>query len=207
MPKKIDLTGRSFGRLTVLSENGRSTHGAILWACRCACGGFCVVVGDRLRTGHTRSCGCLAREIATERAATMNVTHGQSTSRAYHLWSGMMTRCLNPKRSTWGRYGGRGITVCERWRSFENFYADMGDPPARMSLDRIDNDKGYEPGNCRWANAHTQSQNRRHCLQVSYGGMTMTLAEWGRHLGISRWTLYDRYRRGLRVPELFEVCS
>ena len=151
----IDLTGRQFGRWHVIAslpERQRSRGRAfILWLCRCDCGSERIVRGSNLQSGCSKSCGCL------------NAKHGQSRprSRAYQCWGNMKSRCFNPRCISYPWYGDRGITVCERWLIFENFYADMGDPPPGMSLDRINNDGNYEPGNCRWATVAEQTANRR----------------------------------------------
>lgn len=126
-----------------------------------------------------------------------------SHSRAYTSWRGMIDRCTNPNMASWKDYGGRGITVCERWRTFEHFYADMGDPPGGMTLDRIDVDGNYEPSNCRWATTAVQSRNRRNNVFITDDGVTQTLHDWAREKGISAGTLSYRFHQGWRPPEIW----
>ena len=135
----IDLTGQIFGRLVVIQRNGSSKRGEALWTCKCDCGSMLNVTGYHLRTGHTRSCGCLLREITIYR----NTTHGMSRMPGYNSWKDMLNRCCNEKHKYYEYYGGRGIIICKRWEKFENFYADMGEKPKGMTLDRENNSKGY----------------------------------------------------------------
>jgi hypothetical protein len=156
--KPYDITGRTFGRLTVL-RRGENIGDQSGWVCLCTCGKTCHVWRSALVVGRTRSCGCLNAELASARRKT----HGQSKGvREYRIWSGMKARCKNPSAARWKRYGGRGITVCERWQnSFEAFLADMGPCPSpKHSIDRINNDGNYEVGNVRWATPSEQMKNR-----------------------------------------------
>jgi hypothetical protein len=160
-----DLTGRSFGRLTAQWPAGIDRNRNAHWLCLCTCGNLRTINGHSLRLGLTRSCGCLQVENGSHSAGG-NAIHGHArraqVSREYQSWLHMTQRCANPKRKDWKRYGGRGITVCERWMRFENFLADVGSRPPGMSLDRFpDNNGNYEPGNVRWATPKQQAGNRR----------------------------------------------
>jgi len=162
--RAVNLIGQRFGRLLVTAPAAAIGHGAARktqWACRCDCGALLEVRTGHLKNGNTRSCGCL--HVETSAAACVRRTkHGRARSPEYAAYHAMLQRCTNARHKSFADYGGRGIAVCARWQeSFENFLADMGERPDGMSLDRIDNDRGYEPGNCRWATDAVQVQNRR----------------------------------------------
>jgi len=200
MSKRIDLTGQRFGRLTVVEKAERATDGRALWRCTCECGGEKITRAQRLSSGATRSCGCLGREKSAERAPDLsraNRTHGMTDTPEYESWSAMVQRCTNQRNPDYSGYGGRGITVCGRWRtSFEAFYADMGPRPAETSLDRIDVNGNYEPGNCRWATRKEQQRNTRRNRLVMAFGEELPLAEWAERIGIDYGALQGRLDRG-----------
>jgi hypothetical protein len=162
--KRITL-GERFGRLTALANTKTKTYPSksrvLYYECRCDCGNILFVTIYALRSGNTRSCGCLQVDITRGRSITHGFSFRRSGKRVYRIWCCMITRCTNPKATRYENYGGRGITVCERWLKFENFLEDMGEPPEYHSIDRLDNDAGYSKENCAWRTASQQSLNRR----------------------------------------------
>lgn len=171
------MAGQRYGRLTVLGLAGRAPSGR-LWDCRCTCGRSKVILGTALRSGHTKSCGCLFTEITNRARRHGHRRGGGRTSAEYEIWRAMKARCTNPKATNFAYYGGRGIAVCERWlTSFEDFLADMGPRPTPdHSLNRIDNDGPYAPQNCRWATKQEQANNKRSNRYVIIDGSRLTLA-------------------------------
>ena len=189
MPKRGDLSGKRFGRLLVIGYTGITSDGVTLWKTRCACGAEKVHRAKGLRNGTTQSCGCLHREIIS--------THRMSLHPAYSVWRQMRDRCTKPSHKYWNYYGGRGITVCDAWRaSFEGFWADMGPTwVAGLTIERIDNNGNYEPGNCCWATRKVQAQNRRNTIRI-HG---MSLAAYADSVGVDRSTARWRYAKGAPI--------
>ncbi len=195
----INLVGKRFGRLQVVAREG-VLSGEAAWACDCDCGCSVVVRGYSLRKGHTQSCGCLQRE----RAALAKQTHGLRRTREYNIWFSMKYRCQSESSLAYKDYGGRGVTVCDRWSEFAAFYADMGPSPKDGSIERIDNALGYEPSNCRWASAAEQARNKRNNVVIEHDGVSMCLSDWARSIGVSRGCLRGRLRRGWTSADIFQ---
>lgn len=196
---KKDRTGVRYGRLLVVGFShfeGKNVY----WDVRCACGTNKVVMGNSLQCGHTKSCGCLVREIA--RNLPRKITHGMSKSRTYRVWSDMKQRCLNKNKERYFDYGGRGIKVCDRWLNFENFYEDMGDAPDTLTIERVDNNEGYSKSNCRWTTTKDQSRNKRNNITLKHNNKSLIASDWAKETGISKSTILERFHKGLPVMEV-----
>ena len=202
----IDMTGEKHNRLLVVSYFGKDKGRKSMWLCKCDCGKKCIVDGYKIRTGKTKSCGCLSSELAKERLTT----HGMSSSRIYSIHNAMNERCFNSNTIEYHNYGGRGITVCEEWKgrkgfenfakwSFENGYAD------NLSIDRIDVNGNYEPNNCRWITHKEQCNNTRFNKIIEYQGEKHTLKEWSEILKIPYKRLKRRLDLGWNVEKAFET--
>jgi hypothetical protein len=195
----LDLTGQTFGRLTVLRRDVNSKPKKVKWVCLCTCGKETSALTGNLRNGHTTSCSCAQRSYI----------HGHcprgKRSRVYNAWMNMRDRCLNQNRPSYVYYGGRGITICDRWLdSFENFLADMGEPPDGYELERVNNELGYSPENCVWANRKTQCRNTRSNRLVTYKGETRCIAEWSEILNMKYGTLRGRLDNNWTIERAFE---
>lgn len=202
-----DITGQRFERLTAVRPVGKNKGKGVMWECVCDCGNTIITCGSDLRRGKTRSCGCYAREKARDTCLRRNITHGMTGTRVFNIWVGMRKRCLNPKEPSYKNYGERGITICDEWLDFNNFYewAITNGYNDSLTVDRIDVNGNYEPTNCRWATHKEQANNTRRSRFITYDGKTMTLQQWSDETGINHMTLYDRiYKSGWTVGEALE---
>lgn len=202
MAHKIDITGQKYGRLTALKEVPSNNKGT-MWMCRCDCGNIKTVYLGHLRMGRIKSCGCLQNEARIEN----KTTHGCSNTRMYSIWESMKQRCHNPKNHAYPRYGGRGIHVCAEWGAFDNFkrWAEMNGYQDDLTLDRIDNDLGYSPSNCRWITMKEQQSNRRNNRFMTLDGITMTLQQWSESTGISADVICSRIKNGWSVDRAIKT--
>lgn len=203
---KNDLTGQRFGRLTVIGIDERGTR-KTYYNCQCDCGLVKSVRADSLTAGTIRSCGCLKKEQDAENLIA-NHSHRMSGTRMYEIWQGIKGRCYNPHDTRYERYGGRGIKVCDEWRnSFQAFYdwAMANGYDESLSIDRIDNDGNYEPGNCRWANLKEQARNRTSNVKIRIGNSTRTLTEWCEIFDVDVKMVNARYQRNgfISIDKLF----
>ena len=210
MPKALDLSDQVFGRLTVIARaprRGTKTR----WLCRCSCGTETITDTGSLTRSLTQSCGCFQRERVSESATVNSATHGHKrggiSTRTHSCWRNMLSRCYCKGRNDYSRYGGRGITVCDRWRLFENFLSDMGECPQGMSLDRINNDGNYEPDNCRWVSHKEQMNNMSRNRKFTLNGVTKTLQQWSEYLGVHKTTLGSRANKGWPIEKILSPST
>ena len=191
---KIDMIGKRFGNLTVISQAESIESCRPRWLCHCDCGNNRIVRGVSLRRGDTKSCGCLKIEHA-KTLSNDNITHGESKTRLYRIWFNIRSRCNKSSHIDYPKYGARGIRVCDEWDgnfvafrdwAMSNGYAET------LSIDRIDNNGNYSPINCRWVNSEVQNNNKRSNHYLTYNGETLTLAQWAKKFGINKNTLYSR---------------
>ena len=194
MPKRVfDLAGQQFGRLKVVNSVYVKGAGTV-WVCKCECGNEIFARAGNLTRGNTKSCGCL-------RKRTKPISHPKPPRRGDTKlsWELMINRCHNRKSEKWKDYGGRGITVCPQWLDYNTFLADMGERPLGTTLDRIDNDGNYEPGNCRWATAKQQANNRRDNVRLQAFGREQTLRQWAEEYKLPVSTFAGRLQKGMEV--------
>jgi len=201
----INRQGFRFGKLTVIERDntkGPASKGRrVFWICMCDCGKIKSIRGHELSSGACKSCGCEQKRLLSERAKT----HGMTKTRAYRSWQSLKDRCENQNNSHYKSYGGRGISYCERWKSFESFFEDMGIPEKGMTLDRIDVNGNYTPENCRWADVVTQSNNLR--SNVLWRGEKMTIKNLAHISGVARTSLNKLIKKGLPVEEAVKIAK
>lgn len=188
--------GMRFGRLTVTGKSPRSRPRRAWWDCVCDCGNRASPRADGLRNGTSQSCGCIQREWVSS-LGSQKKKHGRTETREYETWQRMLQRCFNENSLDYPDYGGRGITVCERWRdSFSNFFEDMGERPPLLTLERLDVHGDYCPENCAWATQTEQSRNRRHSIYVRTPEGTIALGEYAQRNSLRYKVAYSLFRRG-----------
>lgn len=203
-PKNFkDLTGLTFGRLTVIKRAGNIGDRRTTWLCKCECGNEKIIEGDSLRSGKTKSCGCIRSETMRKK----KLIHGFGNERLWDIWKHMNNRCYNTSHPNYKRYGGRGITVCDEWKNdylafkewaLNNGYAE------NLTIDRKDNDGNYEPSNCRWVILDEQNYNKRNTVFITINGETRNLKEWSEISGLSKHLIYSRFRRGWNGTDLLK---
>lgn len=199
MPKKIEVVGLKSGRWTVLRRDESKSMYCI---CRCECGTVKSVSLSSIRQQKSKSCGCLQADNGPP-----NKRHGMTQTPTYKTWSHMLYRCLNESSASYPNYGGRGITVCKEWLSFDAFFADMGVKPAGTSIDRIDNNKGYSPTNCQWSDKRAQANNRRTSRLINWNGEERTLADLSRIAGISIGSFWSRLNSGWSIERIMTTAT
>lgn len=199
--RKLNLVGRKFGKLTVISASNKTESSPYYWNCRCECGNEAAVIVASLMRGATRSCGCGMHCHHVK-------THGAKNTPLYSRWRGVLTRTSNRNHHSFHAYGGRGISVCERWHKFENFRDDMGETfETHLEIERIDVGGDYSPENCKWATKAEQGLNQRTNHRIKWNGKILPLTEWSRIIGVNASTLWYRLRRGWTVDRALSTPS
>lgn len=185
-----------YNNLTAIKFYRRTLQYRLYWLFKCDCGKEKVILVDNVKSGKSKSCGCLWKE----KIKGNNTTHGMAGTKTYCSWANMKYRCLNKNRKRYKDYGGRGIIICDRWlNGFTNFYADMGECPQNKTLDRKDNNGNYKPNNCRWATSKQQHNNKRTNHLITYKNKTQNVTQWAEKIGIDRGVIYERLKRGWSI--------
>jgi len=204
--KQINLVGQKFGRLLVISENGRNKNGEKTYLCQCDCGNTITVRSYGLRCGETQSCGCLQKERTSEASTKHGDCKRRNKSSLYSRYKHMIWRCNNPNCKDYDNYGGRGIKVCKEWlddyKTFKQWAMDNG-YEEHLTIDRIDVNGNYEPDNCRWITLAEQENNRRDNVYLTYQGITKTASQWSKLLGIKPSAIYYLKRKQLSDDDIF----
>lgn len=199
-----DIAGERFGMLLVLSYAFTNKNRKAVWLCQCDCGNKAHVAGSKLRQGSTQSCGCLKKRALQK----MAFRHGQHKTRLYEIWSGMKKRCYNKNAVQYKDWGGRGIKVCKKWHAFKAFYewAKANGYKDGLTIERINNDRGYSPNNCTFIPKAKQSRNRRNSIFLTHNGTTRTIAGWSRHLNIHRETIKRRINLNWPIEKILTTA-
>ncbi len=204
MHNAIDIPiGTRFGRLVVIEQAPSRRGWCRLWNCVCDCGERVTAQSKKLRNGSKVSCGCLWKE---ERK-NCQIQRALNRPRAFRSWRAMKSRCLYKSATDYPQYGGAGITICQRWMNFKNFFSDMGECPADHTLDRINGKGNYEPGNCRWADRKTQSNNRAHIVMLTLDGKTQCMKDWSREANVNYGFLQRQLKKGIPLREIVASSS
>lgn len=203
--KAIDLTGYKKEKIEVIGQAGRNKSGNILWKYQCSCGKTGKATASNIK--KMESCGCLNKVRGKEFFHNYNTTHGESRTRIYHIWGNMINRTSNKKDKSYKNYGDRGITVCEEWKDFLQFkeWALANGYQETLTLDRMDNEKGYYPSNCRWADRAVQDNNKRQSVKLEYAGKVKTIDQWAKEYNINRSTIVHRLDKGMTIKEAIET--
>lgn len=207
MRKVIDLTGKQYGRLTVIKHIGKDKHNNAIWQCTCSCGNIINIRGATLRRGKANSCGCLHKEL-TKQLAKNNIIHNMSNTRLYRIWQGMKSRCYYKQNNRYKYYGANGIKVCDKWlNNFQAFY-DWGMSNGYkddLTIDRIDVNDDYKPCNCRWVTKSEQQRNKRNNKMYTINGETRCLSEWCEKLNLNYNTVSSRLHRNYTIEKALEL--
>lgn len=204
MTKYFLKVGQKFNRLTIAAQGKPTRFGQSRWSCRCDCGNDVDVIPSVLATGGTKSCGCFRVEVTMARSLRHGFKRVGSKSREYRSWQEAKQRCINPHKKSWSDYGGRGISMSPKWfHSFPQFLKDMGFCPPGLTLDRLNNEKGYEPENCRWASQQDQANNTRANRILEWRGKRLTCAQWDREMGFKPLTVTRCVHLGWSVERIF----
>lgn len=198
-----NLIGTKYGRLAVVKFDGNRGKRRF-WQCLCECGKTSYCGSDNLKSGQVRSCGCLQKELALNHHLSHGESAKQTKTKEYRTWADIKSRCYNKKEDSYQYYGGRGITICDRWNtSYECFLLDMGRAPSRKhSIERNDITKNYEPSNCRWATQLEQANNKSNTVRITLNGINKPISDWCRDLNVSRTKVYQRIHKLKWTPEL-----
>lgn len=207
MRKVIDLTGRKYGRLTVIKHIGKDKYNNAIWECKCSCGNIINTRGSTLRNGKIKSCGCLHKEM-TKQLAKNNITHNMSNTRLYRTWQSMKSRCYYKQNNRYKYYGANGVKVCDKWlNDFQTFHdwAIKNGYNDNLTIDRMDVNGNYEPNNCRWVTNEEQQRNKRNNKTYTIDGETRCLSEWCEKLNLNYNTVQTRLHRNWSIEKALEL--